>query len=210
MKCPTKIITYMHEYLDEEISPPHEKELREHLHSCQDCFNHFHQLRKTIALVQSTSHIEAPTGFTEKLMANLPREKKKVSIQRWFMNHPLLTAASLFIVLMAGSLTTAWNADQQFSVSKQSNLIVQNNTVIVPEGEVVDGDVIVRNGDLQIEGHVKGNVTVINGEPYMASAGKVTGEIKEINQVFEWVWFHIQKTGEDVLNIFEDDHKALE
>ncbi len=200
----------MHEYLDEDISVEHEKELREHIHVCQDCCNYFHQLRKTIALVQSTSHIEAPVGFTEKVIANLPKEKKKVTVQRWFMNHPLLTAASLFIVLMAGSLATAWNADQQVSVSRQSNLIVQNNTVIVPEGEVVKGDVIVRNGNLQIDGMVEGNVTIINGEPYMASAGKVTGDIKEINEVFQWIWYHIQKAGNDLLNIFEDDDKAFE
>lgn len=200
----------MHEYLDEEISAEHEKELREHIHTCQDCYDYFHQLKKTIALVQSTSHIEAPVGFTEKVIANLPKEKKKVSVQRWFMNHPFLTAASLFLVLMAGSLATAWNADQQFSVSRQSNLIVQNNTVIVPEGEVVKGDIMVRNGNLQIDGVVEGNVTIINGEPYMASAGKVTGDIKEINEVFEWIWYHIQKAGKNILTIFEDEEdKAL-
>ncbi len=201
----------MHDYLDEDISAEHEQQLREHIHTCQNCYDHFHQLRKTIALVQSTSHIDAPLGFTDKVLASLPKEKKKVSVQRWFMNHPLLTAASLFIVLMAGSLATAWNADQQFSVSRQENLIVQNTTVIVPEGEVVKGDVIVQNGDLQIDGMVEGDVTVINGEPYMASAGKVTGDIKEINEVFEWIWYRVQKMSSDVLNIFENENqKAFE
>ncbi len=210
MKCPAKIVTYMHEYLDEEISVEHERELRDHIHSCPDCYDHFHQLRKTIALVQSMSHIQAPAGFTEKIMASLPKEKKKVGVQRWLMKHPFLAAASLFIILMAGSLVTAWNADQQFSVSKQSNLIVQNDTVIVPEGEVVKGDVTVRNGNVQIEGKVEGNVTIINGEKYMASAGNVTGDIKEINEVFDWIWYHIQKTGKEVLSIFDDEDKALE
>ena len=32
----------------------------------------------------------------------------------------------------------------------------------------------------------------------MASAGKVTGDIKEINEVFDWIWYHIQKTGKEV------------
>ena len=66
--------------------------------------------------------------------------------------------------------------------------------LLVPEGEVVKGDVTVRNGKLIIEGEVDGNVTVINGERYMASAGKVTGEIEEINEVFEWIWYHIKRT----------------
>ena len=203
LKCPAEIAVYMHEYLDEEISAEHEKELREHIQVCADCHNHFHELTKAIALVQSTSHIQVPNDFTDKIMARLPKEKKKVGIKRWFMGHPFLTAAALFLLLMTGSLASAWNQDGQFSVSKQSNLIVQNNTVIVPEGEVIKGDITVRNGDLKIEGEVDGNVTVINGEQYMASAGKVTGEIKEIDEAFEWVWYHIQNTAKEILNIFD-------
>ena len=208
MKCPVEMVVYMHEYLDDEISAEHEKKLREHIQSCLDCKTHFHQLKKTIALVQSTSHIKAPKDFTVNIMAKLPKEKRKVGVQRWFMNHPLLTAASLFLLLMMGSIASTWSQDQQFSVSKQPNLIVQNDTVIIPKGEVVNGDVTVRNGKLIIEGEVNGDVTVINGEKYMASAGKVTGEIEEVNEVFEWVWFHIKETGKDVFYVFNDQDKA--
>lgn len=195
----------MHEYLDEEISAEHEKELRVHLASCQDCKMYFHELKKTIALVQSTSHMKAPSQFMVNTMTKLPKEQKKVSVKRWFMHHPLLTAAALFLILMGGSLTTNWNKDQQFSVSKQPNLIVQNNTVIVPEGEIVKGDVTVRNGILKIEGTVDGDVTVINGKRYMASAGKVTGQIEEINVVFEWVWYHIKELGKEIIYVFNPE-----
>lgn len=210
MKCPAEIILYMHEYLDEEISAEHERELREHLQNCEDCQTYFHELKKTIALVQSTSHIQAPANFTQNVMAKLPKEKRKVSIQRWFRQNPLLTAASLFLVLMMGSLFSTWDQDQQFSVSKQPNLVVQNDTVIVPEGEVVKGDVVVKNGTLKIEGKVDGNVTVINGEKYMASAGKVTGEIKEVNAIFEWMWYHIKKTSKEVVNVFDTSEPEKE
>jgi anti-sigma factor RsiW len=202
------MVVYMHEYLDEEISADHEKELREHIQVCGDCHQYFHELKKTIALVQSTSHIHAPNDFVNKVMVRLPKEKKKVSIKRWFMGHPFLTAAVLFLVLMGGSLVSVWNQDGQFSVSKQANLIVQNNTVIVPEGEIIKGDITVRNGNLKIEGEVDGDVTIINGERYMASAGKVTGEIKEINEVFEWVWYHIQNTGKEILNVFDHQEEV--
>lgn len=209
LKCPDEIILYMHEYLDDEISAENERELRLHLQSCEDCQAHFSELRKTIALVQSTSHIEAPLHFTANVMARLPKEKRKVGFQRWLRQHPLFTAASLFFVLMAGSLVTTWDQNHEFAVSKQPNLVVQNNTVIVPEGEVVKGDVIVKNGKLKIEGQVEGNVTVINGEvidgeKYLASAGHVTGEIKEVNAIFDWMWYQIKKTAKDVVNIFED------
>ncbi|MBP2241617.1 anti-sigma factor RsiW [Cytobacillus eiseniae] len=204
MKCPAEINIYMHEYLDEEISAEHEQVLRNHLQSCEACQEHFHELRRTIAFVQSTSHIQVPSNFTANVMAKLPKEKRKVGFQRWFRHHPLLTAASLFIVLMAGSLFSSWEQDHQFSVSKQPNLIVQNDTVIVPEGEVVKGDVIVKNGKIEIQGQVEGDVTVINGEKYLASAGHVSGEIKEVNAIFEWMWYHIKKTSKEVINIFDD------
>ncbi|MGA9228438.1 MAG: anti-sigma factor [Mesobacillus sp.] len=207
MKCPEHVIEYMHEYLDDEIPEEHEKVLREHLQSCNDCQEYFRELNKSIALVQSTSHIQAPSDFTSKVMAGLPKEKKKTEIQRWFRSHPLLTAASLFLALMTGSILTTWNEEHQFSVSKQPNLVVENDTVIVPQGEVVKGDVVVRNGKVKIEGEVQGNVTVINGEQYLASAGNVTGEITEVNEVFEWIWYHIKKTFKNAASLFETEQK---
>lgn len=198
----------MHEYLDEEIEDQDEQLLKKHLQTCPKCQSYFHELEKAIALVQSTSHIQAPSNFTENVMARLPKEKRRVGVNRWFRQHPLLTAASLFIILMTGSVLSTWNKDQEFSVTKQQNLVVHNNTVIVPEGEVVKGDITVRNGALQIEGKVEGDVTVINGqingENYLASAGHVTGEIKEVNEVFEWIWYHIKKTSKELVSVFQD------
>lgn len=57
-----------------------------------------------------------------------------------------------------------------------------------------------RNGDIRIEGEVQGDVTVINGEKYMASAGNVTGEIEEIDEAFGWMWFKLKKA---VVGVFE-------
>lgn len=199
-----KMIAYMHEYLDEEISAEDEKVLKEHLQQCKECFTHFHELEKSIALVKSIAHIQAPSNFTANVMSKLPKEKKKVGLQRWFRHHPILTAASLFLVLMMGSLISTWNAEQDLSVSKQPNLIVRNDTVIVPEGEVVTGDIVVRNGTIRIEGQVEGNVTIINGEKYMASAGNVTGEIKEVNAIFEWIWYHLKNSAKEIVSLFDD------
>lgn len=197
----------MHEYLDEEIDPANEMILREHLKGCKECETLFNEFKKTIAVVKGTSRMQAPPDFTAKVMASLPREKKKVGMQRWLRNHPLIAAASLFLVLMIGSVLSTWNQEREFSVSKQENLVVQNDTVIVPEGEVVKGDVIVRNGKLKIEGEVQGDVTVINGEKYLASAGHVTGQIEEVNEVFDWIWYHMKKTAFDVIDIFNESEE---
>ncbi|WP_409303810.1 zf-HC2 domain-containing protein [Peribacillus sp. SCS-155] len=192
MKCPQEIIVYMHEFLDQEISKEHENELRQHLKGCESCQKYFQELKRTEALVQSTSRITAPADFTQKVMSSLPKEKRNVGARRWFRNHPLVTAASLFILLMGSAMFSTYKQDQNFSVTKQPNLIVQNETVIVPQGKTVEGDIEVHNGDIRIEGKVNGDVTVINGHQYMAAAGNVTGEIEEVDQVFEWLWFKIK------------------
>lgn len=143
MNCSEQIIELMHDYLDEEIAPENEVILRKHLQDCKECEILFNELKKTEALVQGTSHMKAPPNFTQNVLSRLPKEKKKVGFQRWLRHHPVLTAASLFIILMMGSLLSTWNQDHEFSVSKQNNLVVKNDTVIVPKGKVVKGDVIV-------------------------------------------------------------------
>jgi anti-sigma factor RsiW len=200
--CPEQIIELMHDYLDEELDLEKEKILRDHLKSCKECEMIFNELKKTDAFIRGISHMQAPPDFTANVLARLPKEKKRIWMQRWFTNHPMLTAASVFIILMMGSLFSTWSQDQEFSVSKQKNLVVKNDTVIVPKGETVKGDVVVHNGNVRIEGEVQGDVTVINGEKYLASAGHVTGQIEEVNEVFDWIWYHMKRTTQDVLDIF--------
>lgn len=191
----------MHDYLDEEIEPKHEKELREHLQTCDNCKQHFYELKKSIALVQSLTNIQAPENFTNKILQNLPREKKKVEIKRWFNRHPIFVAAAVFMILMTASLFSFWNQDDSFSVTKHNDIIIENNTAVVPEGKTIKGDITVKNGDIRIEGVVEGNVVVINGNQYLASAGEVTGEIEEINQAFDWLWHQIKTTFKNIFNL---------
>ena len=207
-KCPAHITDYMHDYLDGDLDVEKEKELKTHLQNCSECNQHFHELEKAVCLVQSTSHISAPSNFTQSVLSNLPKEKKSISISRWFRAHPLLVAASIFLLLMGGSFISGWQDDNKLSFSNQPNLLIENNTVIVPQGERIDGDVVVRNGNLQVNGEVKGNVIVINGEilngeNYLASAGNVTGEIQEINELFEYMWFTIKDTFSKALKLFK-------
>jgi anti-sigma factor RsiW len=202
MSCSSEFVQLLHKYMDHEVTSEEEKKIKEHLQTCKECYQHFHELEKTVALVKSTSHIEAPTDFTKAVMDKLPKEKRTVSWRRWFKGHPLLAAASMFVLLMTGSLFSAWNEDQDFSVSKQSNLVVENSKVTVPKGEVVKGDVTVKNGELIIEGTIQGDVTVINGDNYLAQAGQVTGEIEEVDELFEWLWYHIKSISQDVVGVF--------
>ncbi len=197
MKCPKHVEEMIHKYLDGDLHEDEGRELKKHLQSCEDCKAHYQELEKAVAFVKSISHVEAPTDFTQKVLEKLPKEKRTVSTRRWFRNHPFFSAAALFVILMTGSLFASYE-ESQFSVTKYDNLVVDNRTVIVPEGETVKGDITVKNGDIKIEGKVEGNVTVINGDQYLASAGQVTGEVEEINELFEWLWYEVKSTLSEV------------
>ena len=207
--CPENVLHLMDDYLDGDISQNDERQLKEHLESCSDCRKLYQELSRTIAFVQSASHIQAPADFVQKTMARLPKEKQRAGVQRWFRRHPMLAAAALFCVLMSAALFTNFNDDQQFAFTKQPNLVVEGQTVIVPEGEKVVGDLTVRNGDLRVEGELEGSVTIVNGQ-YMASSGVITGEIEEIDQAFEWLWYTIKNGFKDAAAIFDGDGSQIE
>ncbi len=105
---------------------------------------------------------------------------------------------------MAGGMISTWTqSTDQLVVSAQNELIVEGDTVIVPAGVTVPGDVLVKNGDLLLLGTVDGDVTIfngkildndaeMNGEGLMASVGGVNGELETIDRMFEWIWYNIK------------------
>lgn len=202
MNCNSESTRLMHKYLDGELNQQEEEKLRQHLEGCEICQKHFHELKRTITLIQSAEHIPTPAGFTSNVMQKLPTEKRRIKYTRWFKSHPILTAAAIFFVLMISGVFSAWNQDSQLVVSKQENLVIKGDTVIVPEGVTVPGDLLVKNGNLIVEGTIDGNVTIVNGklmkeqtvegEGLMASVGEVNGELKQLDQVFEWIWYNIK------------------
>lgn len=203
--CPEQIVHYMHAYLDDEISHDDEQLLMQHLEHCTSCKELMDDLTDAIQFIEKAEPLQAPSGFVDDVMARIPKEKSKVGIQRWLRRHPLLAAVAMFFILMSASIFSSYGNDQQFSVTKQSNLIVEGETVIVPEGEVVKGDIVVKNGELRIEGEVDGNVTVVHGTKYMASTAVVTGTSKEIDQAFDWLWYKIKETVKDVFKTSEQE-----
>ncbi len=208
--CPEHIVHYMHAYLDGDISRDEERELKQHLDSCEQCKEIMNGLTESIAFIGSASQVQAPTNFVDGVMARLPKEKSQVGFQRLLRRHPFFAAAAMFFILMSASLFSSYGNDQQFSVTKQPNLIVEGQTVLVPEGETVKGDIVVKNGELLIEGQVEGNVTVIRGSKYMASTAVVTGTSEEIDEVFDWLWYKIKSTAKDIFPTSTKEEPAVE
>ncbi|MEN1967976.1 zf-HC2 domain-containing protein [Lentibacillus sp. N15] len=201
MESDHQAIKLMHKYFDGDLRKTEEVWLLHHLENCHSCQRHFHELKRTITWIQSSEPIEAPHDFTKRVMEKLPQEKKHVGYKRWLKAHPIITAAALFIVVLFGGLVSAWNHDNQLVVSKQDNLIIDGDTVIVPEGVTVSGDLLVKNGDLRIDGTIDGDVTLINGklinenigeDDLVATVGGVHGEFKQVNQVFDWIWYKLK------------------
>lgn len=218
MNCKKEAIALMHQYLDGELYKEDERRLKDHLQTCSSCQAHFHELKRTTTLIKNTTPVSAPPRFAANVMANLPKEKKRKSYVRRLQRHPILTAAAIFFILMFSGIFTAWNQDQQVTVSKQENLEIRDHTVIVPEGVTVQGDLVVRNGDLRIHGNVDGDITIINGDIIDETSEGDTndqldrnnlraysGELTEVNQVYEWIWYHTKKTVKEVFSFQSDE-----
>lgn len=192
MTSHSEIMHVMHKVLDGDADEKEKRDLTHHLKACGTCRIHFKELKTTEAMVQSASGAHAPIDFKETLLKRMPKETRVTKTKRWLQAHPVLTAAALFLIFMTSYLFSLWDGPQQVTVLGEGHVKQTHNAVIVPKGEVIHGDLIVRNSNLKIEGTVKGNVTVINGKKYMASAGQVTGQIKEVNQIMEWIWYQLK------------------
>ncbi|GKV65393.1 MULTISPECIES: zf-HC2 domain-containing protein [unclassified Sporosarcina] len=209
-KCPKHVVHYMHALLDGEITNEEEKILTEHISTCDECRNMMEELEQTVNLFSSVETVQAPSGFVSGVTARLPQQNVKKGPKKWLRQHPMMAAAALFLILMSASFFSSFENEQQFSFTKQPNVVVEGETVVVPAGETVKGDLVVKNGDLRIEGEVDGNVTVIRGSKFMASTAVITGSSEEINEVFDWLWYKIKSVARDVIPSSKADKEQTE
>lgn len=193
-----EIIPLMHDYLDHDLDENGQQMLQQHLKICSQCAQHFIELEKAVAYLHNLDPIPAPVDFTANVLSKLPKQPRSTKMKLWLKSHPFVVAASLFIFLMLGSFTSIYEGTgDQFSL-RTSNMdqlgkvVVKNNHVIVPEGEVIEGDIIVRNGNIDVKGEVKGNVIVIEGNATYSSTAQISGQVKEIDQVLDWMMYELK------------------
>jgi anti-sigma factor RsiW len=195
MQCEASVFDeLMNKVLDGDATPEEERNFYTHLDECVSCKEEFELLKGTLKELQLQTHIKAPEGFTQAVMAKLPKEKQQVKWKRWMQRHPALTAAAVFMFFMAASVFTSYNQQDLAVIKGEGNLQIKKaeRVVVVPAGETIRGDLVVENADVRIEGKVEGDVTVVKGNQYLASAGEVTGHSQEIGQVVEWVWYKLK------------------
>ena len=196
MQCEASVFDeLMNKVLDGEATKEEDRVFHAHLEECEPCKEEYQLLLETLKDLQLQKHnIKAPEGFTQAVMSKLPKEKQQMKWKRWMQRHPALTAAAIFMFFMAASVFTSYNQQDLSVVKGEGNLQIKKaeRVVVVPAGETIKGDLVVENADVRIEGRVEGDVTVIKGNQYLASAGEVTGHSQEIGQVVEWVWYKLK------------------
>lgn len=208
MDCKTSR-SLMHDYLDGDLSEDEQHELRQHLSVCSACYEHFRELDRTVTALQADRFVEAPFDFTQKLRQQLPakQNKKVVSWAKQLRRHPFIVAASIFLILMSASFVSAWNEPTEFTMTTDpdnlDSIVIDPETqsIRVPEGQVVEGDLIVRGGKVEVRGEVTGNVVAVDGEVVLASTANIYGKKEEVDQVLDWIWFETRRLAGKVLNI---------
>ncbi|MCM3734110.1 zf-HC2 domain-containing protein [Fictibacillus nanhaiensis] len=213
MQCEASVYDeLMNKVLDGDATKEEKRAFHAHLEECETCKEEYELLTHTLKELQLQTHIKAPEGFTQAIMAQLPKEKQQIKWKRWMQRHPALTAAAIFMFFMAASVFTSYNQQDLAVVKGEGNLQIKKaeRVVVVPEGETIKGDLVVENADVRIEGRVEGDVTVIKGNQYLASAGEVTGHSQEIGQVVEWVWYKLKSLFSTKQETMIDDKSRLQ
>ncbi|WP_232700213.1 zf-HC2 domain-containing protein [Brevibacillus daliensis] len=192
-----------HVFLDKDIDQLSNQRLQQHLVVCEACRNHLVELQTVVAFVESASHVHAPSDFTARVMAQLPAVPKRKTFGNFLRKHPFLTAAAVFFFLMTGNLFTSWFDDNTLQVTStnmdQLKIDRDRNMVVVPAGTTLTGDLIVKNGSVEVEGEVNGNVVAIDGSVFLASTAQVAGNIESVEEILDWVWYEFKNMGNYLL-----------
>ncbi|MFE5324366.1 zf-HC2 domain-containing protein [Paenibacillus sp. NPDC056579] len=190
MDC-NEALPLMHEYLDGGLKGKEAVTLKEHLLACPACRERLKQFEKVEALIQAWPKQEVPSGLTERIMQALPPEKRKNPWWQWIRRHPAASVAAVFALVMMSSFMSLWNQDTELLVkgSDLRSVVIEGDTVYVPQGKTVAGNLTVENGKLKVDGDIEGNIVVIDGSVVMASTAHISGQITEIDEAFGWLWY---------------------
>jgi anti-sigma factor RsiW len=190
MDC-KEALPLIHEYIDGGLDRSEAASLKDHLSTCPACKMRLKQLERVEALVQSWPRVETSTGLTERIMSALPRVKQRSVWRQWIRKHPAISVAAVFVLVMTGSLMSMWNENSELMVKGKDlqSVVIQGNTVYVPAGKTVTGNIMVENGKLQVDGDIEGNIVVIQGSVNLASTAHISGQITQIDEAFSWLWF---------------------
>ncbi|WP_054754658.1 polymer-forming cytoskeletal protein [Piscibacillus salipiscarius] len=131
-------------------------------------------------------------------MSRLPEDTKTKKFSKTIKEHPLISAAVVFFIMVFTSTVSSFHSNQQLSLSKHEGVITEGDRVIIPEDQIIEGDFIVRNAEVVLMGKIKGNLTLVNSQIVESSnnhnyqvaniSHHVEGKVVEIDQYFAWMY----------------------
>jgi anti-sigma factor RsiW len=194
MEC-KEALPLIHEYLDGELERDRSAQLRLHLTDCTACTSRFRAYERTEALVRVLEKPEPPKDFTASIMAALPPVRSNRSWSRWLRRHPAAATAAAFLIIMVSSFLSLWNQGTQLAVRGDDldGIVVEEGRVIIPSDATMEGDLVVENGTVQVDGDLRGNLVVIEGHVALASTAHISGQITQVDQAMDWIWFKISE-----------------
>jgi anti-sigma factor RsiW len=194
MEC-SEALPLIHDYLDGDLAGEQTGALRLHLKECEACTSRFRTYERTEAFVRAMDRPSAPVNFTASIMTALPQARSNQTWSRWLRRHPAAAAAAAFLIIMVSSLLSLWNQGTQLAVRGDDldGIVIEGGRVIIPSGATMEGDLVVENGIVQVDGDVHGNLTVIDGSFAMASTAHISGNITQVDQALDWIWFKISE-----------------
>ncbi|MFC4779489.1 zf-HC2 domain-containing protein [Paenibacillus sp. GCM10023252] len=202
MNCNVAMV-WIHDYIDGELPREDRAELNSHIEACPACRARFEQLERTEAFTYAAMAANplditgsASAELTQRIMSGLPKPKRRRGFVRAISRHPGITAAAVFVLVMLGSFVSMWEQDSQLTVSGEDlhQVVIEGNTVTVPVGAQVNGNLVIKNGSANVQGEVEGNVTVIDGSLNLASTGYIAGQSRTIDQALDWIWYKVTET----------------
>ena len=181
----------MHGYLDGDLDDSSLTRLKDHLRECSACRAYLEQLERAESVVRALPKTRVAEDLEQRIIECLPKRSRRRRFVSWIKRHPAITAASVFLFVMLGSFLTMWGQDGELVVkgANLDQLVIHGKEVYVPEGTVVNGNLLVQDGKIEVAGEVKGDLIVIHGSYALASTAKVAGQVKQVDQAIEWLWY---------------------
>jgi anti-sigma factor RsiW len=186
---------WMHEYLDGTLTGSSLTQLKDHITECAECQQRLERLEETEVFVQMLPAPAEPSGLANRVMHALPRPSRRTAFKRWVKLHPAASVAVVFLLVMMSSFLSLWDKESNLVVkgADLEDVIIQGDRVIIPQGSIIDGDITIENGKLQVEGIITGNLTIIDGSYYLASTASIAGNVTDINQTIDYFWFRVKE-----------------
>lgn len=88
----------------------------------------------------------------------------------------LLAFLIIFGLLIYTSSANA-TTDEEISPVKRKLIKYENSSITIDADEVIDGDIVIKNGSITIAGEVRGNIIAINADIYLETKSKIFGNI---------------------------------